>query len=59
MATKTSETIFKKNVKWEVKKVDFTSGSVVNKIEELYKKQDEILNRKVVNPDKLNAIVQL
>lgn len=58
MEIKASENIFKKDVKLEVKKVDFTSGCIVAKIEELNKKQDEILNRKVVNADKLNAIVQ-
>jgi len=58
MKANTSESIFKKDVKWEVKKIDFSSGTVIAKIEEVKKKQDEILNRKIVNTDKLNTIVQ-
>jgi len=59
MENKTSDKIYKENVKFEVIKIDFTEKTVKSKIEDINKKQEEILNRKVVDVERLNDVVLL
>ncbi|NCO53906.1 MAG: hypothetical protein COZ21_10515 [Bacteroidetes bacterium CG_4_10_14_3_um_filter_31_20] len=59
MENKTSDKIYKENVKFEVIKIDFSEKTVKSKIEDINKKQEEILNRKVVDVERLNDVVLL
>jgi|GEM_PF-6778796 G3E family GTPase len=59
MDTSNFNEIFKKDVKIEAKKIDFSDSLIIEKIEAVNKKQEEILNRKFIDVDKLNVVVQL
>ena len=52
--------IFKKGAKFEVKKIDFDDPEVIKRINEVKKKQREILKRKEVDINELrNTVINI
>jgi hypothetical protein len=51
---KTTKKIYKKNKKFKVNIINFEDPEVIKKIEEINKKQQECLDRKKVDLEKLN-----
>ena len=54
-----TESIFVQDADFTVNKVDFSKENVVAEIEKIKTEQEKILDRKNVDEEKLNVVIQL